>query len=102
MQMHSISKDQRETVRQLLHIVLIRDMATFTPDRFKDWIKDVDQKFRKVGLTLQFAIRERVVAFSVRELRSRRAIYQFQSSTRVTFEDRDVILSVDQVGGIVS
>ena len=102
MTLHSVSKEQRETVRQLLHLVLIRDMGTFTAPRFKDWIKDMDQKFRKVGLTLQFAIRERTVNFTVREIRSRRTVFQFASSTRVLFEDRDVIMSYDQVGGIVS
>jgi hypothetical protein len=102
MQMHSINKEQRETVRQLLHVVLIRDMGTFTADRFKDWIKDMDQKFRRAALTLQFAIRERVVTFTIRELRSRRAVYQFSSSTRVVFEERDVVMSIDQIGGIVS
>jgi hypothetical protein len=102
MQLHSINKDQRETVRQLVHVVLIRDMATFTAERFKDWIKDVDQKFRRVGMTLQFALRDRTVTFTIRELRTRRTVFQFQSSTRVTFDDRDVVMSIDQVGGIVS
>lgn len=89
-------------MRQLLHLVLVRDMGTFTPDRFKDWIKEMDQKFRKVALTLQFRIHDRVVNFSVRELRSRRAVFQFDSSTRVSFDDRDVVMSVEQLGGIVS
>ena len=102
MQMHSINKDQRETVRQLLHTVLMRDMGTFTADRFKDWIKDTDQKFRRVAMTLQSAIRERTVSFTIRELRSRRVVFQFKSSTHVQFEDRDVVMSVDQVRGIVS
>lgn len=102
MQMHSINKEQRETVRQLLHVVLVRDMSSFTPDRFKDWIKDVDQKFRRAALTLHFAIRDRVVSFTIRELRSRRAVFQFTASTRVGFDDRDVVMSVDQIGGIVS
>lgn len=102
MRLHSISKEQRETVRQLLHVVLVRDMGTFTADRFKDWIKDMDQKFRRAAMTLQFAIRDRTVTFTVRELRTRRTVFQFQSSTRVTFDDRDVIMSIDQVGGIVS
>ena len=101
-QMHSISKEQRETVRQLLHIVLVRDMGTFSPDRFKDWIKETDQKFRRVALTLTFAIHDRVVTFSIRELRSRRSVFQFTSSTRVGFDDRDVVMSPDQIGGIVS
>ena len=96
MQMHSFSKEQREAVRQLVHIVLIRDMSTFTPQRFKDWIKEVDQKFRKVGLTLQFALRERTVNFNIRELRTRRTVFHFASSTRVSFDDRDVVMSVDQ------
>lgn len=100
--MHSISKEQRETVRQLLHLVLVRDMGTFTPQRFRDWIKEMDQKFRKVALTLQFAIRDRVVHFTIREMRSRRPVYQFDSSTRVAFDDRDVVLSYEQIGGIVS
>jgi hypothetical protein len=97
--LHSVSKEQRETVRQLLHLVLIRDMATFTAQRFKDWIKEMDQKFRKVALTLQFAIRDRAVHFTIREIRSRRTVYQFTSSTHVTFEDRDVVMSYDQLGG---
>ena len=102
MQLHSINKEQRETVRQLLHIVLIRDMGTFTAERFKDWIKEMDQKFRRVAMTLQFTLRDRAVMFTVRELRTRRVVFQFQSATRVTFEDRDVVMSVDQIGGIVS
>jgi len=100
--LHSVSKEQRETVRQLLHLVLIRDMGTFTAQRFKDWIKEMDQKFRKVGLTLQFAIRDREVSFTIREIRSRRTVFQFSSATRVTFENRDVVMSYDQIGGIVS
>ena len=44
--MHSRPKEQREAVRNLVHLVLIRDMGTFTPDRFKDWIKDLDDRFR--------------------------------------------------------
>ena len=100
--MHSISKEQRESVRQLLHLVLLRDMGTFTPQRFKDWIKDTDQKFRRVALTLQFAIRDRTVTFTIRELRSRRNVFQFASSTRVSFEDRDVVMAYDQAGGMVS
>src|SRR5437660_10391546 len=41
-QMHSRPKEQREAVRNLVHLVLTRDMGTFNPERFKDWIKDVD------------------------------------------------------------
>ena len=45
--MHSRSKEQREAVRQLIYLVLTRDMGTFNPDRFKHWIKETDSKFRK-------------------------------------------------------
>jgi len=97
MQMHSFSKEQREAVRQLVHLVLLRDMGTFTPQRFKDWIKEMDQKFRKVGLTLGFAVNDRVVNFTIREIRTRRTVFHFSSSTRVPFDDRDVVMSVDQI-----
>jgi hypothetical protein len=93
--MHSHTKEQREAVRQLVYTVVTRDMSTFTPDAFRHWIKDTDQKFRKVALTLKFEIRERVVYFSVKEVRSGRVIHRFDSSTRVPFDDRDVIMSLD-------
>ena len=67
-QMHSRPKEQREAVRNLVHSVLTRDMGTFNPERFKDWIK---------------------------EIRSARTAYKFAASTRVPFEDRDVIMSVE-------
>ena len=60
--MHSRSKEQREAVRQLIYLVLTRDMATFNPDRFKHWIKETDSKFRKVGLMLKFEIKDRLRA----------------------------------------
>ena len=96
MAMHSHTKEQREAVRQLVYIVLTRDMSTFTPDAFRHWIKDTDQKFRRVGLTLKFEIHERVVYFSVKEIRSGRTLHHFDSSTRVPFESRDIIMSVDE------
>jgi hypothetical protein len=92
--MHSRPKEQREAVRNLVHSVLTRDMGTFTPDRFKDWIKDVDARFRKVGLTLLFEIRSRSVHFTIKEIRSGRTAYKFHASTHVPFEDRDVVMSV--------
>ncbi len=94
--MHSHTKEQREAVRQLVYTVLTRDMSTFMPDAFKHWIKDTDGKFRKVGLTLRFEIRERVVYFTVKEIRSGRTLHRFDSSTRVPFDDRDVIMSLDE------
>jgi len=97
-QMHSRPKEQREAIRNLVQLVLIRDMATFNPDRFKDWIKDVDARFRKVGLTLIFEIRSRTVHFTIKEIRTRRVAFKFASSTRVQFDDRDVVMSVEDLG----
>ena len=97
-QMHSRPKEQREAIRQLVHSVLTRDMATFNPERFKDWIRDIDAKFRKVGLSLIFAIRQRTVHFTIKEIRSRRTAYKFTASTHVPFEDRDVVMTVEEFG----
>ena len=94
-QMHSRPKEQREAVRNLVHLVLTRDMGTFNPERFKDWIKDIDARFRKVGLTLAFEIRSRTVHFTIKEIRSRRTAFKFAASTHVQFEDRDVVMSVE-------
>lgn len=97
-QMHSRPKEQREAIRQLVHSVLTRDMATFNPDRFKEWIKEIDARFRRVGLTLLFTIRERTVNFTVKEIRSRRTAFSFTASTHVPFDDRDVIMTVEEFG----
>ena len=94
--MHSRPKEQREAIRQLVHTVLTRDMATFNPERFKEWIKDTDAKFRRSGLTLQFTIRDRSVNFTIKEVRSRRTAYKFTASTHVPFEDRDVVMTVEE------
>lgn len=96
--MHSRPKEQREAIRQLVHSVLTRDMGTFNPERFKEWIKDVDARFRKVGLTLRFAIRDRSVHLTIKEIRSGRTAFKFTASTHVPFEDRDVVMSVEEVG----
>lgn len=98
--MHSRPKEQREAIRQLVHSVLTRDMASFNPERFKEWIKELDAKFRRVGLTLHFAIRERSVSFTIREIRSRRVAYKFTSSTHVPFDDRDVVMTVEEFGQV--
>lgn len=93
--LHSISKGEREVIRQLVHSVLVRDMASFNPERFRDWIKAMDTSFRKVGLTLIFKIHDRAVQFAVKQLRGGpgggRVIYQFTSSTYVKFDDNEVI-----------
>ncbi len=93
--MHSYSKEQREAVRQLVHLVLIRDMATFTPQQFKEWIKETDTKFRKVALTLAFRLNDRTVHFSIKELRTGRVAFQFGASTRVRFDDGEVVMTVE-------
>ena len=97
-QMHSRPKEQREAIRQLVHSVLTRDMGTFNPERFKEWIKDVDARFRKVGLTLIFNIRERSVHFTIREIRTRRTAFKFTASTHVPFDDRDVVMTLEGAG----
>ena len=97
-QMHSRPKEQREAVRQLVHSVLTRDMGTFNPERFKEWVKDVDARFRRVGLALLFKIQDRSVNFTIKEIRSRRTAYKFTASTHVPFEDRDVVMSVEEFG----
>ena len=73
-------------------------MATFNPERFKEWIKDTDAKFRRAGLALAFTIRERTVSFTIKEVRSRRTAFKFAASTHVPFEDRDVIMTIEEVG----
>jgi hypothetical protein len=98
--MHSRPKEQREAIRQLVHSVLTRDMGTFNPERFKDWIKDIDARFRKVGLTLIFAIRNHAVHFTIKEIRSRRTAFKFTASTHVPFDDRDVVMTVEEFGQI--
>ena len=100
MTLHSRSKEQREAVRQLVYLVLTRDMATFNPDRFKHWIKETDSKFRKVGLMLKFEIRDRFVYFRIKEIRNGRIIFQFDSSTRVPFDERDVVLSYEELNPV--
>jgi hypothetical protein len=93
--MHSATKGQREVVRQLVHSVVLRDMSTFTPERFKEWIKNMDANFRKVALTLTFRISDREVRFAVKEISTGRTRHQFTSATRVRFEDRDVVMPIE-------
>src|SRR6266404_4105988 len=75
--LHSATKGQREVIRQLVHSVLVRDMGTFNPDRFKEWIKAMDTNFRKASLTLKFKIHDRIVHFEIKELRSGRTAFRF-------------------------
>ena len=94
--LHSASKGQREVIRQLVHSVLIRDMGTFNPQRFKDWIKAMDTNFRKAALTLKFRIHDRVVHFEIKEIRSGRTAFRFSASTHVPFDEREVVMSVEE------
>ncbi|MDP9005089.1 MAG: hypothetical protein M3N12_09915 [Verrucomicrobiota bacterium] len=96
--MHSRPKEQREAIRQLVHSVLTRDMGTFNPERFKEWIKDIDARFRKVGLTLRFTINQRTVSFTIKEIRSGRTAFKFSASSHVPFDDRDVVMKVEELG----
>jgi hypothetical protein len=95
--MHSYTKDQREAVSEMVRKVIVCDLGMFTPERFKDWIKYTDYQFRKTGLTLRFDIRNRVVHFTVKEVRTGRRAYHFTASTRVRFDDSDVVLSVEDI-----
>jgi len=98
--MHSRPKEQREAIRQLVHQVLTRDLGNFNPERFKDWIREMDGRFRKVSLTLLFHIRDRSVSFTIKEIRSRRTAFKFTASTHVPFEDRDVVMKVEDFGQV--
>jgi len=95
--LHSLSKGQREVVNDLVRKVLVCDMGCFTAERFKDWVKNLDSQFRKMGMTLQFEIRDRAVYFTMKELRTGRRAYHFASSTHVRFDADDVIMSYEEI-----
>ena len=100
--LHSATKGEREVIRQLVHSVLLRDMTSFNPERFREWIKAMDSNFRKVALTLQFKIHDRTPQFTIKQLRGGigggRVIFQFASATRVKFDDSDVVGIMPIVG----
>ena len=98
--LHSATKGQREVIRQLVHSVMLRDMGTFTPERFREWIKTTDASFRKMAMTLTFKIHDREVHFAIKEIRTGRTVYHFTSSTHVRFEDRDVVMDYDKIAAI--
>ena len=50
---------------------------------------------------LKFEIRDRFVYFRVKEVRNGRFIFQFESSTRVPFDGRDVVLTCEEVSPAV-
>jgi hypothetical protein len=94
--LHSATKGQREVIRQLVHLVLTRDMGSFNPQRFKEWIKAMDANFRKAALTLKFRIHDRLVHFEIKEIRSGRTAFRFSASTHVPFDEREVVMSVEE------
>ena len=85
----------------MVSLVLARDMSTFNADRFRHWIKETDSKFRKVSLMLKFEIKDRFVYFRIKEIRNGRIIYQFESSTRVPFDERDVVLTCEELNPVL-
>jgi hypothetical protein len=91
--MHSVSKNEREAVRELVHTIVVRDMGTFNPATFETWVKQFDERFRKVGLTMRVELNKRAVNVVVKELRTGRAIVRFTCSSHVRFDDNDVSLS---------
>lgn len=95
--MHSLRKEEREAVRDLIHRILVRDLGGFTPDRFKDWIKHLDGEFAKVAMTLKFEVHDRAVTFIIKEKRTKRTLFRFAASTRVTFDDKDVVMSYEEL-----
>lgn len=91
--MHSVSKNEREAVRDLVHNILVRDMGTFNPETFQAWVKQFDERFRKVALTMRVELNNRAVNVVVKELRTGRAIVRFTCSSHVRFNDDEVSLS---------
>jgi hypothetical protein len=89
--LHSYRKEQREAVSELVRKVIVTDMTIFNPERFRDWTKNLDYQFRKAGLTLRFDIRQGTVHFTVKDVRTGRRVYEFHTSTRVLFDDNDVV-----------
>ena len=90
--LHSATKGQRELIRQLVHSVLVRDMGTFNPQRFKDFILVPDPAV----LALKFRIHDKIVHFEIKEIRGGRTAFRFSASTHVPFDDRDVVMSVEE------
>jgi len=91
--LHSRTKEQREAVSLLVRSVIVQDMGTFNPERFANWVRNLDFRFGKVGLTLEFTISPtRSVQFRVKDIRTKRTIYNFAASTRVRFEEDQIVI----------
>ena len=81
--LHSYRKEQREAVNDLVRKVIITYMANY--------------QFGKAGLTLRFDIRQGTVHFMVKDLRTGRRVYEFHTSTRVLFDDGEVMSVEDKI-----
>ena len=54
--------------------MIISELGNFSPERFSEWIRQMDGKFRKVSMGLAFEISSRRVSFTIKELRSGRHV----------------------------
>ena len=97
MSMHSFTKEQREAVRQLVQTVIVCDLGNFNPERFMEWAKQIDARFRKVAMMMTYSINDRKVRFYIKEVRARRTVFQFTASTNVHFEDHEVTPPVEAI-----
>jgi hypothetical protein len=59
----------------------------------------MDARFRKVALSLAFQLQNRSVNFTIKELRTGRTAFRFTSATRVRFDDREVVMSAEELLG---
>ena len=50
-----------------------------------------------VSARLDIEIKDRFVYFRIKEVRNGRIIFQFESSTRVPFDERDVVLTYEEL-----
>ena len=91
--MHNFSKNEREVIRQLVHKILVREMGNFNPESFQSWVKQIEEQFRKVAMTMRVDLNNRAVNVAVREIRSGRIIVKFTCSSHVRFDDDAVTLT---------
>jgi hypothetical protein len=52
-----------------------------------------------VALTMAYQLTNRTVQYTIKEIRSRRTAIRITSTTRVRIDDRDVIMSTDELLG---
>ena len=88
---------QRETVCQLVHALLNSDIARFSPERFKDWIKEISDSFRKAGLTLAFESHNRSARFTIYDTTGGRIVFRFTAPDRLGFDDKELAGAADGI-----